>query len=98
MAFNGNDKVIGFSLDDSLLIDYESEMHSTRMRTDIIALEDSEVIVIPAKIFRERLNEDHELNMYLMLGLLSNCIISSWNLVTKPLHNGISDCLTAILG
>ncbi|MDE6786639.1 MAG: hypothetical protein K2J46_06340, partial [Muribaculaceae bacterium] len=50
-------------------IDYESVMHSTKMRTDIIALEDSEVIAIPAKILRERLNGDHELNMNLMMGL-----------------------------
>ena len=66
---DGNNRVIGFSLDDSLLIDYESVMHSTKMRTDIIALEDSEVIVIPAKIMREKLNLDHELNMNLMMGL-----------------------------
>ena len=39
------------------------------MRTGIIALEDSEVIVIPAKILREKLNRDHELNMNLMMGL-----------------------------
>ncbi|MDE6521585.1 MAG: hypothetical protein K2L17_02110 [Muribaculaceae bacterium] len=39
------------------------------MRTDIIALEDSEVIVIPAKIIREKLNRDHELNKNLMKGL-----------------------------
>ena len=62
MAFNGNDKVIGFSLDDSLLINYVIVMYSTKMRTDIIALEDSEVIVIPAKILREKLNRDHELD------------------------------------
>ena len=68
MASDGNNRVIGFSLDDSLLIDYESVMHSTKMRTDIIALEDSEVI-IPAKILRERMNRDHELNMNLMRGL-----------------------------
>ena len=48
MSSDGNDKVIGFSLDNSLLIDYGSVMHTTKMRTDIIALEDSEVIVIPA--------------------------------------------------
>lgn len=54
--------VIGFSLDDSLLIDYESVMHTTKMRTDIIALEDSEVIVAPAKIMREKLDRDHELD------------------------------------
>ena len=69
VSSDGNDKVIGFSLDDSLLIDYESVIHSTKMRTDIIALEDSEVIVIPAKILREKLNLDHALNMNLMMGL-----------------------------
>ena len=67
---DGNNTVISFSLDDFLLIGYESVMHSTKMRTDIIALEDSEVIIIPAKIMREKLNRDHELNMNLMRGLL----------------------------
>ena len=52
MSSDGNNR-IGFSLYESLLIDYESVMHFTKMRTDIIALEDSEVIVIPAKIMRE---------------------------------------------
>ena len=66
---DGNNRVIGFSLSDSLLIDFESVIHSAKMRTDVIALEDSEVIVIPAKIMREKLNLDHELNMYLMMGL-----------------------------
>ena len=69
MASVGNNRVIGFSLDDSLLIDYESVMHSTKMRTDVIALEDSEVNVIPAKIMRETLNCDPELNMSLMMVL-----------------------------
>ena len=69
MSSDGNNRVIGFFLDDSLLIDYESVMNFTKMRTDIIALEDSEVIVIPAKIMREKLNRDHELNMNLMMGL-----------------------------
>ena len=69
MSSDGDNRVIGFSLDDSLLIDYESVMHFTKMRTDIIALEDSEVIVIPAKILREKLNRDHKLNINLMMGL-----------------------------
>lgn len=38
MASDGNDRVTGFSLDDSLLIDYESVIHSIKMGTDIIAL------------------------------------------------------------
>ena len=62
-------ELLAFYLDDSLMIDYERVMHSTKMRTDIIALEDSEIIVIPAKIMREKLNSDHELNMNLMMGL-----------------------------
>ena len=66
---DGNNRVIGFSPGDSLLIYYESVMHTTKMRTDIIALEDSGVIVIPAKILREKLNLNHELNMNLMMGL-----------------------------
>ena len=69
MSSDGNNRVIGFFLDDSLLIDYESVMYFTKIRTDIIALEDSEVIIIPAKIMRERLNHNHELNMNLMMGL-----------------------------
>ena len=68
MSSDGNNRVTGFSLYDSLLIDYESVRHSTKLRTDIIALEDSEVIVITAKIMREKLNSDHELNMNLMMG------------------------------
>ena len=39
------------------------------MRTDVIALVDSEVIVIPAKIMREKLNGNYELNINLMMGL-----------------------------
>ena len=66
---DGNNRIIDFSFNDSILIDYESVMHSTKMRTDIIALEDSEVIIIPAKILREKLNCNHELNMNLMIGL-----------------------------
>ena len=54
MASDGNNRVIGFSLDDSLLIDHESVMLSTKMRTDIIALEDSDVIVIPAKNYARK--------------------------------------------
>ena len=49
---DGNNRVIDFFFNDSILIDYESVMHSSKMRTDIIALEDSEVIIIPAKILR----------------------------------------------
>ncbi len=39
------------------------------MWIDIIAREDSQVIVIPTTIMREKLNGNHELNMNLMIGL-----------------------------
>lgn len=68
MSSDGNYRVIGFSLYESLLTDYESGMHSTKMLTDILALEDTEVIVIPAKIMREKLNHNQELNINLMMG------------------------------
>ena len=40
MSSDGNDKVIGFSLGDSLLIDYESVIHSTKMRTEVKCQQD----------------------------------------------------------
>ena len=73
-------------------------MHSTKMRTDIIALEDSEVIVIPAKIMREKLNHNHGLNMNLMMGLFEQLYDQFLDFVAELRHNGIFDCLTAILG
>lgn len=48
---------------------------------------------------RERLNEDHELNMNLMMGLfeqLYDQFLEFSNLT--PAHIGIFDCFTAILG
>ena len=42
-------------------------MHSTKKLTDIVIIDDSEVMVIPANIMWERLNGDPELNMSLMM-------------------------------
>lgn len=54
-ASDGSNKTVGFVFADSILANYESVMLAKKMQTDIIALEDSEVIVAPAKILRERL-------------------------------------------
>ncbi len=61
-ASNGIDKTIGFALVDSILINYASVMYSKEMQTDLIALEDSEVLVIPARQIGDILRRDAELN------------------------------------
>lgn len=59
----GNIKAVGFVFDDSVLGNYQSVMLGRPMQTDIIALEDSEVLVIPAEIIRKRLAYDPTLNI-----------------------------------
>lgn len=55
---SGNAKTVGFVFEGSVLANYISSMHGKEIPTDIIALEDSDVLVIPASIIRERLMLD----------------------------------------
>lgn len=55
---SGNAKTVGFVFEGSVLANYISSMHGKEMPTDIIALEDSDVLVVPASIIRERLTLD----------------------------------------
>lgn len=55
---SGNAKTVGFVFEGSVLANYISSMHGKKMPTDIIALEDSDVLVIPASLIRERLMFD----------------------------------------
>ena len=50
---DGVEKTVGFITKSSILADYESVMFSKEMKTDIIALQDSDVIVAPANIMRD---------------------------------------------
>lgn len=50
---DGSKKTVGFITTNSLLADYDSIMFSKEMKTDIIALQDSDIIVAPANIMRE---------------------------------------------
>ncbi len=68
-ASNGIDKTIGFALVDSILINYESLIYSKEMQTDLIALEDSEVLVVPSRQIGDILRSDAELNSHLILTL-----------------------------
>lgn len=55
---SGNAKTVGFMFDGSILANYVSSMHGKKIPTDIIALEDSDVLVIPSSLIRERLMFD----------------------------------------
>ncbi len=61
-ASDGIVKTIGFTFSDTLLSNYESVMYSKKMRTDIIALEDSELLVAPADVMRDKLLGDPTLH------------------------------------
>lgn len=58
LLHNGSIKIIGFSLVNAILSDYESIMNHKAVSADIIALEDAEVIIAPSTSMRELLIED----------------------------------------
>lgn len=60
---SGNAKTVGFVFDGSILANYVSVMLDRKMPTDIIALEDSDVLVVPASMIRERLMCDPTLHI-----------------------------------
>ncbi len=59
----GNVKSVGFVFDGSVLANYLSAVLGKEMPTDIIALEESEVLLVPVQIMRERLLYDPTLNI-----------------------------------
>ena len=63
---SGNAKTVGFVFGGSVLANYISSMHGKKMPTDIIALEDSDVLVISASLIRERLMFDPTLYIKFM--------------------------------
>ncbi|MDE5665850.1 Crp/Fnr family transcriptional regulator [uncultured Duncaniella sp.] len=58
---NGNVKAVGFVFEDAVLANYLSALSGVKMPTDIIALEDSEAMVIPASYVRDILDGQPEL-------------------------------------
>lgn len=59
----GNYKAAGFVFEGSVLANYLSGILGKIMPTDIIAIEDSEVLVVPVEFIRERLIYDPTLNI-----------------------------------
>lgn len=62
----GNTKAVGFVFDGSVLANYLSAMLGRKMPTDIIALENSDVLIIPASMIRDRLRCDPTLHIHFM--------------------------------
>lgn len=60
---SGNLKAVGFVFDRSILANYQSAILGKIMPTSIIAIDDSEVLVIPAQIMRDKLLSEPELNL-----------------------------------
>lgn len=60
---DGNNKTVGFVFESSVLANYISTALGRKMPTDIIALEDSEVLVVPTSVMKERLVYDPTLNI-----------------------------------
>lgn len=60
---SGNLKAVGFVFEGSILANYLSTSKGLKMPTDIIALEDSEVLVTPVEMMRNRLAYDPTLNI-----------------------------------
>lgn len=59
----GNEKAVGFVFEGSILANYLSATRGKKMPTDIIALEESDILVIPASMIRERLLFDPTLHI-----------------------------------
>ncbi len=59
----GNNKTVGFVFENSVLANYISTALGKKMPTDIIALEDSDVLVVPTAVMKERLEQDSSMNL-----------------------------------
>lgn len=60
---SGNIKAVGFVFEQSILANYLSALKGQKMPTDIIALEDSEVLLVPVELMRNRLAFDPTLQI-----------------------------------
>lgn len=67
----GNLKTVGFVFRNAVLANYSVIMSGDPMPTSIIALEDSDVMVVPTKVIREYLICNSELNLRFVQSLFS---------------------------
>ncbi len=69
---DGNLKTVGFVFDGSVLANYSSGISGRRMPTDLIALKDSDVLVIQTELIKERLTADPTLHLKLVQSLFED--------------------------
>lgn len=69
---DGNLKTVGFVFDGSVLSNYSSGISGRRMPTDIIALKDSDVLVVPTDLIREHLESDPATHLKLVQSLFDD--------------------------
>lgn len=68
---SGNHKAVGFVFEGTVLANYISAILEEKMPTDIIALEDSKVFVVPVEIMRNHLAYDPTLNIHFVQALFN---------------------------
>ncbi|MDE6297157.1 MAG: Crp/Fnr family transcriptional regulator, partial [Muribaculaceae bacterium] len=66
---NGNHKAVGFVFEETVLANYISGILGKTMPTDIVALEESDVYMIPVEIMRNHLAFDPTLNIHFVQAL-----------------------------
>ncbi len=66
---DGNLKTVGFVFEGSVLANYAGNILQRHMPTDIIALKESEVLVVPVELIKKRLSEEHALHLHLVQSL-----------------------------
>ncbi len=76
---SGNRKSVGFVFENSVLANYISCMMGKPMHTDIIALEDSEALVVSSRYLRERLMLDPTLHTRFVQALFEQAYVMILN-------------------
>ncbi|MFG6392135.1 MAG: Crp/Fnr family transcriptional regulator [Candidatus Amulumruptor sp.] len=66
---DGNRKTVGFVFENAVLANYCSTLYDRSMPTDIIALEDSDVLVVPVRLIRQHIEGNPSLHLHIVRSL-----------------------------
>ncbi len=67
----GNLKVVGFVFENTVLANYSAIISGGPIATDIIALEDSDVIMVPVRLIREHISNNPDLHLRIVQSLFA---------------------------
>lgn len=87
-------KSVGFVFEGSILANYISVMKGAPMPTDIIALENSEVLVVPASMIRDRLLYDPTLSIRFAQALFAQAygiILDGYRLTPEQRYHNLAE-------